>query len=359
MSVYNGSQYLNASLDSLLGQTFSDFELIAINDGSKDDSLSILETYARQDNRIRIVENETNIGLTKSLNKGIRLARGEYIARQDVDDISLARRLELQTQFLDTHPEVGTLGSAIQLIDDSGQPISLDNSGQTTPATLTNHSSLQAHLLFNNCLIHSSMMFRTDLAQEVGGYNESFRYSQDYDLWWRLGRIKHLANLPDVLVQMRRSSDSITQQKREQQLDCAYTISLNILQELVGTENLNEESYRKFWWTTLLSLDFHTYQNIWVKNNSPSGLLTSKDVENLTPVWEFLSTFDGASEISGPFLSRLSRNLMYEQLTEAGLHLLLVTRRYLKTDIQWNRTSRALIKPYAKSLFSLVGLTLP
>jgi glycosyltransferase involved in cell wall biosynthesis len=121
MSVYNGEKYLRQAIESILQQTYTDFEFIIIDDGSTDSSREIIQSY--DDKRIRLVINEQNIGLTKSLNKGIRLAKGEFIARMDADDISLPQRFEKQVAYLDSHPEVGVLGTYANIIDHRGKII--------------------------------------------------------------------------------------------------------------------------------------------------------------------------------------------------------------------------------------------
>ena len=111
MSVYNGERYLRPAVESILNQSYPDFEFIVIDDGSADNSRNILAEYAVQDSRLRIIPNETNLGLTRSLNKAIGLAHGRYLGRQDADDISLPQRLERQVAFLNAHPEVGLVGT--------------------------------------------------------------------------------------------------------------------------------------------------------------------------------------------------------------------------------------------------------
>ncbi len=130
MSVYNGERFLRDSVESILGQTFTDFEFLILDDGSTDSTCEILEEYANKDARIVLVRNDRNLGLTRSLNKGLRLVRGEYLARQDADDISLPKRLEMQVKFLDAHPEVGVVGSALEIIDENGNTIPYGKHGE-------------------------------------------------------------------------------------------------------------------------------------------------------------------------------------------------------------------------------------
>ncbi len=121
MSVYNGDKYLREAIESILNQTFTDFEFIIVNDGSTDNSLEIIESY--DDERIKTINNKKNIGLTKSLNKALKFAKGKYIARQDADDVSLPNRFEKQVEYLDSHPEVALVGTSVYLIDENGKII--------------------------------------------------------------------------------------------------------------------------------------------------------------------------------------------------------------------------------------------
>ena len=123
MSVYNGERYLHESIESILNQTFKDFGFLIINDGSTDNTPKILKSY--KDQRIKIISNKNNLGLTKSLNKGIKLAKGEYIARQDVDDVSLSERLEKQVKFLNSYPSYAAVGTFTKIINEDSKVIFL------------------------------------------------------------------------------------------------------------------------------------------------------------------------------------------------------------------------------------------
>ena len=204
MSVYNGEKYLREAVDSILSQTFRDFEFLIINDGSSDGTAQILESY--DDPRMRIVYNEENIGLTRSLNKGLKLARGEYIARMDADDISLPERLEKQVEFLDAHPEVGVLGTWVEVIDGEGTV------GQVwrSPQVPTSPALLNWTLMFHNCLPHPSAMMRLRVIEGMGGYDPEIRYAQDYDLWARASLITDLTNLSQVLLRRRVAAEAVT-----------------------------------------------------------------------------------------------------------------------------------------------------
>jgi len=204
MSVFNGEKYLREAIDSILSQSYTDFEFIIVNDGSTDNSPSIIKSYS--DKRIRLIDNEQNIGLTKSLNRAIKQGRGEYIARQDVDDISLPQRLEEQVKYLEQHPEIVALGTSRYVIDEDGK-IMRKEAALLKPG----HNLFQA-----NAFTHGSVMFRKAVIDELGGYNEVFRYSQDYELWLRVAQHHQIRNLPQVLYKLRSHGANIRLQHWEE-----------------------------------------------------------------------------------------------------------------------------------------------
>ncbi|MHA2284076.1 MAG: glycosyltransferase family 2 protein [Promethearchaeota archaeon] len=203
MSVYNGENYLSEAVDSILNQTFKDFEFIIINDGSTDGTGAILESY--NDPRIVLV-NQEHIGLTKSLNKGIALAKGQYIARQDADDISLNKRLENQLEFLKKNKNVALLGTAAEIIDERGKYLQ-------TIKFPCEHSSIQKEITNYNSFIHGSVVFKRQCFFELEGYREFFLTSQDYDLWLRFIEKFEVANLSNPLYKHRITLDSVTLKK--------------------------------------------------------------------------------------------------------------------------------------------------
>jgi glycosyltransferase involved in cell wall biosynthesis len=203
MSVYNGERFLHESIESILGQTWSDFEFLIINDGCTDNSRDIILSF--NDPRIRLVDNLSNIGLTKSLNRGLQLAQAEYIARQDADDISFPGRLERQVQFLDEYPDVALLGTRARAIDENGKPRKTNL--LRIPVSLL---AIRWYLMFQNAFIHSSVMFRRSIVwKKLGGYDESFVRAQDYELWSRTARSFKVENLSDVFIDYRFDYDSI------------------------------------------------------------------------------------------------------------------------------------------------------
>ena len=191
MSVYNGEKYLREAMESILNQTFGDFEFLIINDASTDTSKEIILSYA--DLRIVYVENEINLGLTKSLNEGLKLVKGEYVARMDDDDISLPMRLEKQVQFMDNNPDVGVCGTWFKLFP----------SGELVERPVTN-DEIRLHLFRDNALGHPTVMLRVEVLKWNNFYyNPEYTYAQDYELWTRLMQKTKMHNIPEVLLKYR------------------------------------------------------------------------------------------------------------------------------------------------------------
>jgi glycosyltransferase involved in cell wall biosynthesis len=196
MSVHNEERYVSKAIQSILEQTFSDFEFIIIDDGSAGRTTEILGGYQQEDTRIMALRHQLKKGLAQSLNEGIRMARGRYIARMDADDISLPTRLEKQVAFLDMHPEVGLVGTLCYEVDEKDAIVRK----WVLPSS---PSDVRKALLDLNPLVHSSVMIRKEVFDDIGYYNETLQYSQDYELWLRIARQYEIANLSEPLVMLR------------------------------------------------------------------------------------------------------------------------------------------------------------
>jgi len=229
MSVYNGERYLREAVESILDQTFSDFEFIIVDDCSTDSTPEILKEYAEQDKRIRLMRSTRRLGLTRSLNRGIQATCGRYLARQDADDISLPGRLALQVSFLEEHPEVGVLGTWVANIDERGQPTSIWQ--PPTSPTLVRWT-----MLFSNPLAHPSVMMRRSLVEGGMAYRPEILYGQDYDLWARLSVKTQLANLPEFLCLRRVHERMLTTQRYRQQRKTGRVVKQRIFSNLLGEE---------------------------------------------------------------------------------------------------------------------------
>ena len=215
LPIYNASEFLYESLESLSNQTYTDFEIIAIDDGSTDNSLDLLEDYAKKEHRLRIIS-RYNKGITKTLNEGIELANGEYIARMDSDDISFPLRFEKQLKFLEEN-NLDICGSQYQAFGSkseiSNMPIKSED--------------CYVRLLLGFCIAHPSFLIKKSIISKYR-YNENFKYSQDYELCCRmaLDKIK-MGNTPDILLKYRFSENQISSAKKITQISLAQSIGKN------------------------------------------------------------------------------------------------------------------------------------
>lgn len=207
MSVYNGQGYLEESVESILNQSFRDFEFLIVDDNSEDSSFPIVARYSNFDKRVKVFRNKEHIGLTKSLNILLDKARGEYIARMDADDISLPERILKQYNFLERHKDVLLIGTGVFNINEKGIILS-----QSDP--LTTPSEVAKRLPIGNCIYHPSIMFRNGKLR----YREKFMFSQDYDLYLNLLSLgEKITNLKEVLLKYRINSKSISNQRHKAQ----------------------------------------------------------------------------------------------------------------------------------------------
>ena len=227
LPVFNAQIYLRESIESILSQSFTNFELIIINDGSTDQSLEIIQSYT--DERIKLI-NQANAGLPISLNRAIVVAKGQYLARQDADDISLPSRLAEQAAYLDEHPTCALLGSWANIL--------LDNS-PTDRALQHPHlnGDIALKLLFFNCFVHSSVMIRKCALEKSGLYPEERNKfpPEDYDLWLRISKSFEVANIPKALLQYRELPNSISRTKLQIMQERAELMSLNAIKDILGS----------------------------------------------------------------------------------------------------------------------------
>jgi glycosyltransferase involved in cell wall biosynthesis len=246
MPVFNGARYLKEAVDSILMQTFPDFEFIIIDDGSTDDTPSILQFI--QDPRVIVYRNNENLGLAKSLNLGLQYASSELIARQDADDVSISTRLEKQMLFMDAHPRIGVLGCLTKWIDSQGNTI------QDWHQPLEN-PEIQQTLLRYCCIIHGSTMFRKKAAIECGSYNPDMRTGQDYDLWLRMSESWDFACLSDILYYHRRHNQMASVQSHEEQSLNAKQALTQAIQRRLSYSSLLIGLHRAEMPENLISLD--------------------------------------------------------------------------------------------------------
>jgi glycosyltransferase involved in cell wall biosynthesis len=229
MPVHNAEKYITEALDSIIQQTFTDFELIVIDDGSTDRSSTIIESYAKKDRRV-IVHRQDNCGLILSLNRGCSLARGRYIARMDADDVSLPERFERQLDYLERHPHIGLLGTWIQDIGPNGEQ------GPVWPLPTT-PALIPWFLMFGNCIAHPSVMGSRELIQSLD-YRTEATHVEDYDLWCRMSAVSGLANLPEVLVKYRVLNQSVSSRNLSVQKDQAAKLQRAVMAKLLNADDV-------------------------------------------------------------------------------------------------------------------------
>ena len=244
MSIYSEKEeWIKESIDSILNQTFSDFEFIIINDNpNRDKNKSLLAEYTQIDNRIIIITNEENIGLTKSLNKGLRIAKGKYIARMDADDISLPTRFQKQVDFLDNNPEYIVCGTNISYFGDTkmflySDWIKLDN------------DAIKAQLIFNSCFAHPTVMIRKNILLNHNiFYDENYKQAQDYRLWEELYNFGKYKNLEEKLLKYRISFNQVSNKNNSNQVLLGQKIRRRIIQNWLNSINIlcNENTLEKY-----------------------------------------------------------------------------------------------------------------
>lgn len=227
MPVYNCELYVKEAVDSILNQTFSDFEFIIIDDASTDSTVSIIKSY--NDPRIQLIEKPQNSGYTNSLNNGLSIAKGEYIARMDGDDISLPERFAKQVAFLDANPDVVLCGTVFTII---GTDIVV-----TVPE---NNENIKLAMLKDCCIGHPTVMIRKNTLNKFSlMYDATKEPAEDYDLWTRMLVIGKLHNLQEVLLQYRVHNLQVSQKRNEQQTNIALEIKTNLINHL----NLNKDEF--------------------------------------------------------------------------------------------------------------------
>jgi len=228
LPVYNAEKYLKEALDSILNQTFRDFELLIINDGSKDNSENIIKSYS--DKRIRLINNSKNLGLIKTLNKGIDLAGGKYIARMDADDIMMPDRLNVQYDFLEKNPEVVVAGSYIKKFG-----------GKFKVTRRCQCKNDIKYWLYIGCPIaHPSVLIRScELKQHK--YNLNYAHAEDYKLWYDLSKVGKIVVIPKMLLKYRISNEQVSSKYNKEQKLTSAIIRREFVNDFFAEIGFNEE----------------------------------------------------------------------------------------------------------------------
>ncbi len=232
MSVYNGEKYLAQAIESILSQTFRDFEFIIVDDGSTDGTAGILSHYQQQDTRIHVLSHE-NQGVVASANTGCKMARGKYIARMDADDVSLPDRLALQVEYMETNPQIGVLGTLNKYYDEKGKFVKIWPE-HFLPGTI------RWVLLFEDCIANPSVLMRRELIEKMGFYSPDAVHAEDYDLWTRASPDFQMANLKKICMKRRICSTGISLQYSQIQRKNAGLASHNAICRFLGEPVLAE-----------------------------------------------------------------------------------------------------------------------
>ena len=222
MPVYNGGPFLRSAIESILNQDFSDFDFLIIDDGSTDGSHEIAASYA--DPRIRLESNGRNLGLIATLNRGLDLAKGTYVARMDADDIAFSDRLSKQLAFMKAHPEIGLCGTWYERDY-------MDGTSIMTPPE--DDASIRFFLIFDTVFAHNTIMFRRKFLEDHGlRYDPDFRHAEDFEFWTRCSRHTQVANLPEVLLRYHYHADNTSNRHRDEQIQTADRIRCRYLSDL-------------------------------------------------------------------------------------------------------------------------------
>lgn len=216
MSVFNGELYVEQCIESVISQTFEDFEFLILDDASTDRTNEIIKK--NKDKRIKLIKNEKNLGLTKSLNLLIEMARGEYVARLDADDICMNERFQKQKTFLDQNKSIGMVASNCDIINENSDLL-------YNHCPQSNDTAFKWSFLFRNPIRHSTAMMRKEVLNKIGKYNESFEFSQDYELWNRIKNHSAIAVIPETLARIRVHEKSISNSMIEKQCYFADIVS--------------------------------------------------------------------------------------------------------------------------------------
>lgn len=199
---YNAEKYIGDTIESILNQTFKDFEFIILNDKSTDNTLKIIQEYAKKDSRIIVIDNEKNLGIAGNRNKGIKKAKGKYIIWQDADDISLPERIEKQYRFMEKNPKVGILGGFLEMFDDSGI-VGLRKYD-------AHDKSLREKIFLYSPVAQPASIIRKKIFGEVGDYNLKYPPAEDIDMSFRIGMSYKFANLQEIVIRYREHPNSAT-----------------------------------------------------------------------------------------------------------------------------------------------------
>lgn len=232
MSVYNGEKYLKDAINSVLSQSFTNYEFLIINDGSTDGTKELLDKYTSNDPRVHLIHLPKNRGLTAALNLGVDMAKGKWVARIDCDDIWRRDRLEKQLSYLEKNQNIKLLGSSFYVINENAKII----------GEIKRYNSVLINkwlMLWGNCFIHSSVIFDKNIAIKLGKYDSQYFHGQDYDLWTKFAMNYDIDNLEETLISLRTHQKSITTLNFEKHIKLDLIIKQNYRKQVAGNKNYN------------------------------------------------------------------------------------------------------------------------
>lgn len=297
MPVYNGELYVREAVESILAQTYQPFELIIINDGSKDNTAAILDEYQQADDRVQLYHHRENQGLIATLNHGLQLVHGDFIARMDADDISLPTRLTQQVYALDADPDLVIIGSAYEMIGKNGEFIRIDQFP-------IHDTSIRWQLLFQSSFAHSSVMVRMDaLRKNSLAYNTHISQAEDYDLWSRLIGCGKGANFKIPLIKHRYHPAQTSQLYTTVVRDTADKISQLNMSKLGVTPSLEEVKVLRDW--------FYRFPR----------RLDQKDLKYCRPLIQNLLSFSSQPGLDASIVSRIRSRWVLHMLVSTPISL--------------------------------------
>jgi glycosyltransferase involved in cell wall biosynthesis len=317
MPVYNDGSYLDDAINSVLNQSYTNFELIIVNDGSTDNTEEIINKYKNE--KVQYFVNPSNIKLIKTLNKGVDLCTGKYIARMDADDICLPNRIEKQVDFLEKNTEYVLVGGQCVKINDQGERL------KGTSNLSCCHDEILADLLFKSCpIVHPLVMIRRNILQEFSPvFDEEYLHAEDYDLWFRLAEKGKLANLTSVLLQYRVHSNQVTSQYNKANRDSTFKIKAKYLSQYFP--HLKKDIIENYVYSTV-------YYNHNLNINEIALFLDFVKYIKQTNYFEYLKTY---------FSNLFSRFLIHPKEFNNTLYKIYQTRKGLGLEVDLTRYQKA------------------
>jgi glycosyltransferase involved in cell wall biosynthesis len=334
MPVFNGSRFLATAIDSILAQSFDDFELIIADDGSTDGSRAIARAFATRDQRIVLVGCEHG-GIPAVLNRALGLARGEYFAPMDQDDVALPGRLAAEAAWLDAHPGTVVVGGSATVIDGSGATIK-DKHYPARPAAAMRRSC---------AILHPSSMMRTDAARRVGGYRAALPFAQDYDLWLRLMETGEIANLADIVLMKRTHAGQVTSSRSQRPLQVvagAIAYLSHLSRRVCGADFVGDG--RQLLVAATDFIDFYL---------SRSAAMTADDFHHLARFMRYASIARAAHRrVDHPYRTYLNRSFRHGGTRDA-----MRSAAYVSSFLLYNRYKYGTLFPEESHLTQLVVQT--